>query len=102
MRERLSGQRIDVIHIVGGGSQNQLLCQLIADAAGLPVVAGPVEATALGNLLVQARTHGVLDGDLWVLRGNSELRSAPRPTHPTPHERRTRCGTASACRSSPT
>jgi rhamnulokinase len=65
---RLSGQRIDVIHIVGGGSQNQLLCQLVADAAGLPVVAGPVEATALGNLLVQARTHGALSGNLWDLR----------------------------------
>ena len=39
--QRLSGQRVDMIHIVGGGSQNQLLCQLVADAAGLPVVAGP-------------------------------------------------------------
>lgn len=66
--QRLSGQRVDIIHIVGGGSQNRLLCQLIADAAGLPVVAGPVEATALGNLLVQARTHGALTGDLWALR----------------------------------
>lgn len=66
--QRLSGQRVDVIHIVGGGSQNRLLCQLVADAAGLPVIAGPVEATALGNLLVQARTHGVLTGDLWALR----------------------------------
>jgi rhamnulokinase len=72
--QRLSGQRIDVIHIVGGGSQNRLLCQLVADAAGLPVVAGPVEATALGNLLVQARTHGALSGDLWDLR--AQLRSA--------------------------
>jgi len=74
--QRLSGKRIDVIHIVGGGSQNRLLCQLVADAAGRPVVAGPVEATALGNLLVQARTHGVLTGDLWDLR--SELRRATR------------------------
>jgi L-rhamnose mutarotase len=46
----------------GGGSQNALLCQLTADASGRPVVAGPVEATALGNVLVQARTHGVLSG----------------------------------------
>jgi rhamnulokinase len=71
---RLSGRRIDVIHIVGGGSQNELLCQLVADAAGKTVIAGPVEATALGNLLVQARTHGVLTGDLWSLR--AELRAA--------------------------
>ncbi len=75
---RLSGRRIDVIHIVGGGSQNELLCQLVADAAGLPVVAGPVEATALGNLLVQARTHGVLSGDLWSLR--AELLAAVQTT----------------------
>jgi rhamnulokinase len=66
--ERLSGHPVDVVHIVGGGSQNALLCQLTADAAGKPVVAGPVEATALGNLLVQARTHGVLSGDLAALR----------------------------------
>ena len=72
--QRLSGQRVDVIHIVGGGSQNGLLCQLVADAAGLPVIAGPVEATALGNLLVQARTYGALSGDLWDLR--AQLRAA--------------------------
>ena len=65
---RLSGRRVEVIHLVGGGSRNTLLCQLLADAAGLPVIAGPVEATAMGNLLVQARTHGVLTGDLWSLR----------------------------------
>jgi rhamnulokinase len=66
--ERLSGHDVDVVHLVGGGSQNALLCQLTAEAAGKPVVAGPVEATALGNLLVQARTHGVLSGDLSALR----------------------------------
>jgi rhamnulokinase len=66
--ERLSGHAIDVVHIVGGGSQNALLCQLTADACRRPVVAGPVEATALGNLLIQARTHGVVTGDLAVLR----------------------------------
>jgi rhamnulokinase len=73
---RLSGRQIDVVHIVGGGSQNELLCQLVANATGRTVVAGPVEATALGNLLVQARTHGLLSGDLWVLR--AELRAAVR------------------------
>jgi rhamnulokinase len=68
--QSLSGRRIDVINIVGGGSQNTLLCQLIADAADRTVIAGPVEATALGNLLVQARTNGVLSGDLWSLRAS--------------------------------
>jgi rhamnulokinase len=74
--EQLSGHPVDVVHIVGGGSQNALLCQLTADAAGKPVVAGPVEATALGNLLVQARTHGVLSGDLTALR--ARVRAATR------------------------
>lgn len=77
--EQLSGQNVDIIHIVGGGSQNELLCQLTADAAGRPVVAGPVEATALGNLLVQARTHHVLSGDLWALR--TQLRAAVTTRH---------------------
>lgn len=76
--EQLSGQPIEVVHIVGGGSQNALLCQLTADAVRRPLIAGPVEATALGNLLVQARTHGVLAGDLTELRKRvraaSELR----------------------------
>ena len=72
--QRLSGRQIDVVHVVGGGSQNQLLCQLVADASRRPVVAGPVEATALGNILVQARTHGALHGDLRELRRH--LRSA--------------------------
>ncbi|HEY7812082.1 MAG TPA: rhamnulokinase family protein [Nakamurella sp.] len=75
--QRLSGRAVEVVHVVGGGTQNALLCQLIADACGRPVVAGPVEATALGNILVQARTHGVLHGDLWALR--RQLRAAISP-----------------------
>jgi rhamnulokinase len=74
--ERLSGRPVEVVHIVGGGSQNALLCQLTADACGRPVLAGPVEATALGNLLVQARTHGVVHGDLAALR--ARVRAATR------------------------
>lgn len=57
---RLAGQEIDTVHLVGGGARNELLCQLTADATGLPVVAGPVEATAIGNILVQARAHGIV------------------------------------------
>jgi rhamnulokinase len=58
--EELTGQKLTVIHVVGGGSQNELLCQLTADCCGRPVVAGPVEATAIGNVLVQAVGLGVL------------------------------------------
>jgi rhamnulokinase len=65
---RLSGRDVAAINIVGGGSRNGLLCQLTADVCGLPVVAGPVEATALGNVLVQARARGLIQGDLATLR----------------------------------
>ncbi|MBH0110352.1 rhamnulokinase [Salinibacterium sp. NG22] len=64
----LSGKSVSVIHIVGGGSQNELLCQLIADRSGMPVLAGPVEATAIGNVLVQARAQGFVEGSLEALR----------------------------------
>ncbi|MFC3890178.1 rhamnulokinase family protein [Lentzea rhizosphaerae] len=66
--QRLSGKEVEVVHIVGGGSHNELLCQLTADACGLPVVAGPAEATALGNVLVQARAVGAVHGTLADLR----------------------------------
>ncbi|MET4589495.1 rhamnulokinase family protein [Arthrobacter sp. 754] len=66
--ERLADQPVDVVHVVGGGSQNRLLCQLTADATGKRVVAGPVEATALGNILVQARTAGHVTGGLKEMR----------------------------------
>jgi rhamnulokinase len=65
---RLSGRPVDVVHVVGGGARNELLCQLTADACGLPVIAGPVEATALGNVLVQARAHGAFSGDRHAVR----------------------------------
>ncbi|MEV2212124.1 rhamnulokinase family protein [Streptomyces sp. NPDC050997] len=65
--QRLAGRPVDVVHIVGGGTRNALLCQLTADACGLPVIAGPTEAAALGNVLVQARAHGLV-GDLAEMR----------------------------------
>ena len=80
----LAGVVVDAVHVVGGGSQNELLCRLTAEAAGLPVVAGPVEATALGNVLVQARAVGVVSGGLPTLRdvvraGTSLRRYDPPP-----------------------
>jgi rhamnulokinase len=74
--EELTGTRIETIHIVGGGCQNESLNQLAADACGRPVVAGPVEATVLGNLLVQARSAGEL-GTLADLREVVRASSAP-------------------------
>jgi rhamnulokinase len=65
---RLTGRHVDVVHLVGGGAQNALLCQLTADACELPVQAGPVEAGALGNVLVQARALGLVDPDLSSMR----------------------------------
>jgi rhamnulokinase len=59
--EELVGRKLDVIHIVGGGSQNALLCQLTADACKRQVLAGPAEATAIGNVLVQAIGLGLLN-----------------------------------------
>jgi sugar (pentulose or hexulose) kinase len=76
--QSLSGRHADAVHVVGGGSRNELLCQLTADACGLPVVAGPAEATALGNVLIQARTLGAapdsLDGMRTMLRASLPLR----------------------------
>ncbi|TDC38182.1 rhamnulokinase family protein [Micromonospora sp. KC213] len=74
--QQLSGRDVEAVHVVGGGARNELLCQLTADACGLPVIAGPVEATALGNILVQARAAGVVGGDLAALR--SLLRETQR------------------------
>ncbi|MCW2289213.1 rhamnulokinase [Leucobacter luti] len=64
----LAGRDVSVIHIIGGGSQNTLLCQRLADRSGLPVLAGPVEATAMGNMLLQAQALGQLGPELADLR----------------------------------
>jgi len=74
----LSGKTVSVIHIVGGGSQNELLCQLVADRSGLPVQAGPVEATAIGNVLVQARVAGLVEGSRESLRSLVAAAFPPR------------------------
>ncbi len=79
----LTGREIDAVHIVGGGALNGLLCQATADRTGLPVLAGPVEATALGNVLVQARALGAAPSSLEDLRdlvaaSHPPVRYAPR------------------------
>jgi rhamnulokinase len=71
----LAGRTVTTVNVVGGGAQNTLLCQAIADRSGREVVAGPVEATALGNVLVQARAAGALAGGL------DDLRALVRATH---------------------
>lgn len=73
--EELKGESIEVLHIVGGGTQNRLLSQLTADCLGRPVVCGPVEATAAGNILIQAMARGELH-DL------SEIREVVRRSFP--------------------
>lgn len=82
--EALTGRRFEVLHIVGGGSRNQLLNQLAADATGIPVLAGPVEATATGNILVQAMATGALR-DLGELR--DVVRRSVSPEEYTPRDR---------------
>jgi rhamnulokinase len=84
---RLSGAEVDVVHIVGGGAHNELLCQLTADACGLPVIAGPAEAAALGNILVQARAAGVVAGDLFELRALLGSTQELRRYEPNPAKR---------------
>jgi rhamnulokinase len=80
--DRLLGRQTQRLHVVGGGVQNKLLCQLTADACGIPVHAGPVEATALGNVLVQALATGALksleEGRALVRRSQSVTVYEPR------------------------
>jgi rhamnulokinase len=76
MIESLLERRFAVIHIVGGGSQNQVLNQFVADATGRLVIAGPAEATAIGNVLIQAIGSGALSG-------LDEARAVVRRSFPT-------------------
>ncbi len=72
---RVSGREINRLHVVGGGAKNSLLCQLTATAIGIPVIAGPAEATAIGNLLMQARARR-------EIASLKELRSMVRASFP--------------------
>jgi rhamnulokinase len=76
--EEVSGQHAETVHVVGGGARNALLCRLTADATRRPVVAGPVEATALGNVVIQAYARGYV-GSLEeirdVVRSSTEVRT---------------------------
>jgi len=81
--EQLRGKPVDVLHIVGGGVQNTLLCQFAANATGKTVIAGPVEATALGNILVQALATGDI-GSLSDAR--AIVRASCEPVTYQPHD----------------
>jgi len=74
--ETLTGQEIDVLHIVGPGAGNELLNQLTADTTGLPVIVGPADAAAIGNILIQALA-------LWHLKSPDHLRSIVASSFPT-------------------
>jgi len=81
---RFAGFEPETIHVVGGGSQGELLCQRTADRAGVPVIAGPVECTALGNVLVQMRA---LDGRPWPEgRLREMVRNSVSMTHYLPRK----------------
>ncbi len=82
--QQLSGVDVRAVHIVGGGVNNKLLCQLTADACGIDVLAGPVEAAAIGNVLVQAGALGVLDAQRWALRDYVRRTGHVETYHPNP------------------
>jgi rhamnulokinase len=79
----LAGVAVKEINIVGGGSQNPVLCQRIADMSEMNVVAGPVEATAIGNLLVQAHAHGLISGGGDMMRHVVRASSTLTTYHPS-------------------
>ena len=81
----LAGKPVGGIHVVGGGAQNALLNQLTADATGLPVLAGPVEATAVGNVMVQALAEGAV-GSLEEIRAVVRASVEPRVYEPRGEE----------------
>ncbi len=82
--EKVTGRKIERVHVVGGGAHNWLLCQMTSDALGLPVHAGPAEATAVGNILVQAMAAGLVSSleEIRAIVGESFVvrRLRPRPS----------------------
>jgi rhamnulokinase len=74
--ESLTGQEIEVLHVVGKGANDQLLNQLVADTTGLPVITGPIDAAAIGNILIQALA-------LWHIKSPDHLRSIVASSFPT-------------------
>jgi rhamnulokinase len=92
--EAMTGRRCRVLHIVGGGAQNELLNQFAADATGREVIAGPVEATSIGNVLMQAKAVGALNSlaeiRAVVRHSFPTRRYAPGKTEPWERERRSR------------
>ena len=83
--EELVGREMKTIHMVGGGVQNQMLCQLTADACSREVIAGPVEATAIGNIVMQAIGTGELSSVVearQLIKRDPDIRHySPRPHH---------------------
>jgi rhamnulokinase len=82
--EKVIGRKVERVHVVGGGARNRLLCQVTADALGLPVYAGPAEATAIGNIMVQAMAAGQVSSleEIRAIVGESFAvrRLRPRPS----------------------
>jgi rhamnulokinase len=82
--EKVTGRKVERVHVLGGGARNWLLCQMTADALGLPVYAGPAEATAIGNIMVQALAAGLVSSleEIRAIVGESFVvrRLRPRPS----------------------
>jgi rhamnulokinase len=98
--DALREEPIRRVHLIGGGARNELLCQMTADATRLPVLAGPVEATAAGNLLVQASALGALS-DLQEIRAISRRSFEPRLHEPGEIGDENRARFAAICESAP-